>query len=160
MVQTLRGWIEAGVSLREAGRRLGVSARTVYRRVQTMGDFARRRRRLLTKQDRRRIVRLAEGGEVSVRRLAAQVGVSWHAVERVLDRHRLPRLAPVHRCPTCGHTIQIRPCLVCRARASRQTEAPREAQTPERGSSPLRPPLAADQQTTPRTASAVRGMRA
>lgn len=126
---TLRRLIESGVSLRETGRRLHCSARTVYRRVQAIDGIVRRRATRLRPADRRLIVRLARAGEISVRRVATRVGVGWHTVQRVLDTEGLPRLAPVHRCPTCGHTIQLRPCMVCRARSSMQHDLPSQAQT-------------------------------
>ena len=114
----LRTMLEAGVSLRETGKTLGVSATTVYRRIVASGDtLERRRRRPLSSEDRARILRIANAGELSIRRIAATVGRGWHVVRRVLGSNT-PRLCPPHRCPHCGYRINVQPCQVCRAKAS------------------------------------------
>lgn len=119
MTNQLIKLVERGVSLREAGRRIGVSATTVYRRLLPLGEEVnRRRRKPVTHEDRRRIVTHARNGEVSIRRIAAAVGRSWHTVHRVLaSRTDLVRIAVAHRCPDCGHVIIRQPCQICYARS-------------------------------------------
>jgi len=123
MVDQLVSLVESGCSLRQAGRAMGVSATTVYRRLAVQGDAVRRRRRRsMSPTDRRRILALAQDGEVSIRRIAASVRRSWHTVRRVVAGANLPRLVPAHRCPVCGYRVTVTPCQVCSAR-SRQTTA-------------------------------------
>jgi transposase len=111
--------IVQGASLRAIGRRIGLSATTVYRRIVADGDtLPRRRRRPLRSADRRRILEIARDGETSIRRIAATVNRSWHTVRRIVATEDLPRITAAHRCPRCGHYIVLTPCVICRARAS------------------------------------------
>ena len=145
IVDVLRRLVESGLSLRAAGQRVGVSATTAYRRVRSLGDgVVRRRRRPVERADRRRIVRMAEAGEVSIRRIASRVNRSWHTVRRVLDaRADLPRsIAPV-RCPGCGYRIVLLPCQICHAESSKvDREAKDEGKANECCDSRLWSPLA------------------
>jgi lambda repressor-like predicted transcriptional regulator len=116
--------IESGMSLRAVGRKCGVSATTVYRRLVASGDQVdRRRRRPVTPYDRRRIRHLAMSGEVSIRRIAAAVRRSWHTVRRVVG-DELPRMAVPYRCPGCGHRVNLRPCVICHAQQSQPITKP------------------------------------
>jgi len=115
--------VSSGQSLRSVASSAGVSPTTVLRRLIRAGDpFQRRRHRPLLSEERCRIIRLAEEGETSVRRIAITVGRgnSWHSVRRVLEAEGLPRIAKPHRCEHCGYLVTVQPCMVCQALAARE----------------------------------------
>lgn len=112
---TLIDLVQRGASLAEAGRQIGVVASTVCRRLQPFDDVRRRRRRSITPATEARILRYSDNGESSVRAIAAQVHQSWHAVRRILDKHRRTRRVAVYRCPGCNNRLYYKPCLICPA---------------------------------------------
>jgi hypothetical protein len=149
-VEILCELVESGLSLRAAGQRVGLSVAAVYRRLAPLGDqVQRRRRRPLTPQERQAILRAARDGELSIRRISAQVGRGWHVVRRILG-DKTPRLAVAYRCPVCGHRVTIQPCLICRARTS-QTTTQEDGQASERRQASVRSPLAASPNVAPRS---------
>lgn len=159
--------IQSGQSIRSAASVLGVSSTSVYRWIIRTGDqYDRRRRRPVTHEDRHAIIALARQGEVSVQRIAVQVGRSWHTVRRVVESANLPRLVPSHRCPHCGYFVRIQPCIICQAKEeavnAHKSQANAEAiEAKAKGISVqqgLRPPMAAGKQAVPDTASALRRM--
>jgi len=108
--------VAAGATLADAGASVGVSATTACRLLLAyLPDLPRKRHRLMTTTERRRIVSLSEAGEDSVRAIARNVERSWAAVRRVLDQADCLRSAQPHRCPTCGRRINTTVCVYCRA---------------------------------------------
>lgn len=108
--------VEAGETLSDAGRKIGVSAKTACRMLRSLGDgVERRRRRTLTSREMMQIVRLSDRGVESVREIARRMERSWHAVRAVLDARRIVRIVKPHRCQTCGALIQTQYCVYCRA---------------------------------------------
>jgi hypothetical protein len=80
---------------------------------------------------------LIDGGEVSMRRIAAELGIARGTLERLRttpppsdlfdeedeDAEELQefRECPAYRCRACGHLVGYRPCVICAATAGPTT---------------------------------------
>jgi hypothetical protein len=92
------------------------------------------------------IVQLLQAGELSQRKIAARLGVSRGIVGSIASGRRgfygrepdddgelgpgMPR-SPAVRCPHCGYRVYL-PCLICRTREFRQSQAILRAATEAR----------------------------
>lgn len=72
---------------------------------------------------RREVLRLIHSSHLSCREIARAVGVSKTSVLRIRDHAarigagRFARVRKAYRCPGCGATVQISPCVLCAARS-------------------------------------------
>jgi hypothetical protein len=73
---------------------------------------------------RREVLRLIHRSAMSCREIAKAVGVSKTSVLRIRDQAarigagRFARTRKSYRCPGCGATVQIAPCVLCAARGN------------------------------------------
>jgi len=77
---------------------------------------------IISAERRREVLRLIHRSNLSCKEIAARVGVSKTSVLRIRDRAakvgagRFARVRKSYRCPGCGATVQIAPCVLCTAR--------------------------------------------
>jgi len=110
-----------GLSIDQVACRLCLHRSSVYRRARAAR--VPRHWTPVTAAERRQIATLLEA-DLSRREVAARTGRGLGTVARIArelqggrdDVHR--RCSP-HRCPQCGHSVQVWPCLICEARRAK-----------------------------------------
>jgi transposase len=110
--------LRAGVTLRVAGQRVGVSRSTAHRWARRFGMEAERRTQpRLSDETKSAIGRMRTRG-CSIASVAVTLMVSRSSVRRYATNSPAPAAL---RCPCCGGLTHILPCPVCEARKLRRS---------------------------------------
>jgi DNA-binding Lrp family transcriptional regulator len=104
--------LQAGETLRAIATKLGLSLTTAWRRAKSINCA---RRQHLTDEQRSQLRRLIRNTRKTNVQIAEEVGVHFATVSKY--RHEVietrETLAEAVRCSSCGHKINVAPCLRC-----------------------------------------------
>lgn len=124
----LRAALGRGASLSEAAKAAGKSKSNAHRVALQEGLGRRKPARRLSPGVKRAILRDIESARLSLRQIARLHKRGFSTVQRLANPVEPggPRKVRAYRCPGCEQLVNLRPCVICTARAGRGSAGERE----------------------------------